>query len=507
MTNRQFLLLLLAFALFDCGRRQESGLPFIEDYPTVTNTGLTYYIDPSAGDDTHSGLSPSTPWKSVIKLNNSTLGPGDSVLFKRGSVFRDRIEAESGTAQGFIRYGAYGTGSKPLFLGSVSATNVSDWTNAGGNIWVSTSAFSYDVGNVIFNNGATVGVKKWSLGELSLLNDYYYDSNSQLVVINHSGNPASSYSSVELALNWHSVNKASGTLNPGISLMSNIVFENLDFRNSAACGLNIVNSHHIIVQDCDFSWIGGGFLHYKNNEFVRYGNAVQMFKSVAYIYILRNKIWEIYDTAITPQNTVDPVLIQDIYMRNNIMWNNGLASMELWCTSEGSLMTNIYFENNSCYNAGMGWGSQRPDPAGYHVVLSTTFADTGRIFFRNNIFSQARSAMLVVSEHFDNIFAINMDYNIWHSSTNTTLIYVYTGPNAAELTNFQLSQSNAYEAYTGFDTHSIYADPLLSDPANGDYSLQGGSPAVNRGINTGVTKDFLGNPVPNGAYDIGAVEL
>ncbi len=39
------------------------------------------------------------------------------------------------------------------------------------------------------------------------------------------------------------------------------------------------------------------------------------------------------------------------------------------------------------------------------------------------------------------------------------------------------------------------ANPLLVDIPGGDYSLQAGSPAINGGVNLGLTEDFLGNPV------------
>lgn len=67
-------------------------------------SGTTYYVDP-AGDDTNDGTSPSTPWKTVTELNNRTLAPGDTVLFKRGQTFPDAaLEADVPR----VTYGGYG---------------------------------------------------------------------------------------------------------------------------------------------------------------------------------------------------------------------------------------------------------------------------------------------------------------------------------------------------------------------------------------------------------------
>jgi hypothetical protein len=53
-----------------------------------------------------------------------------------------------------------------------------------------------------------------------------------------------------------------------------------------------------------------------------------------------------------------------------------------------------------------------------------------------------------------------------------------------------------------WEANSISLDPLFV--GNGNYSLQGASPACTTGINVGLTTDILGNTVPNppsmGAY-------
>jgi len=44
----------------------------------------TYYVDATNGKDTDSGLSPSTPWKTIGKVNASRFQPGGQILIKRG---------------------------------------------------------------------------------------------------------------------------------------------------------------------------------------------------------------------------------------------------------------------------------------------------------------------------------------------------------------------------------------------------------------------------------------
>jgi hypothetical protein len=55
------------------------------------------------------------------------------------------------------------------------------------------------------------------------------------------------------------------------------------------------------------------------------------------------------------------------------------------------------------------------------------------------------------------------------------------------------------------DANSISSNPLFISTT--DYHLQSTSPAINAGMNTGITTDFDGNIRPaNILYDIGAYE-
>jgi len=70
-----------------------------------------------------------------------------------------------------------------------------------------------------------------------------------------------------------------------------------------------------------------------------------------------------------------------------------------------------------------------------------------------------------------------------------------------------------YNLYFGGQTqfsmgpHSMVQDPQFANPGAGDFHLQLGSPAVNRGVNLGYSQDLDGHPVPlGGAPDLGAYE-
>lgn len=76
--------------------------------------GKTYYVDSAQGNNANTGLSETQPWRDFTKVNGMTLGPGDALLLKRGSVFNEELSVSArGTADNWAVIGAYGTGPRP----------------------------------------------------------------------------------------------------------------------------------------------------------------------------------------------------------------------------------------------------------------------------------------------------------------------------------------------------------------------------------------------------------
>jgi len=71
---------------------------------------------------------------------------------------------------------------------------------------------------------------------------------------------------------------------------------------------------------------------------------------------------------------------------------------------------------------------------------------------------------------------------------------------------FQDAAKSGSGTYT--DTGTLWStDPLMTDPGSDDFTLQSGSPCINRGAHVGLFVNFLGLPVPIGHQpDIGAYE-
>lgn len=84
--------------------------------------GQTYYVSSAKGNDANLGTSPQQPWKSLDKVNELELLPGQSILFKSGDSWDGQLTPKgSGTAAAPIHIGRYGCGDKPQINGQGGA--------------------------------------------------------------------------------------------------------------------------------------------------------------------------------------------------------------------------------------------------------------------------------------------------------------------------------------------------------------------------------------------------
>lgn len=156
----------------------------------------TYYVDP-AGSNGNDGLSPQTPWRTLLKVGISTFQPGDTILFRRDGVWNEWLTPpSSGAAGNLIKFDAYGNGRPPEFTGRY-ATTAAQWTNTSENVWQITLSATQAIPQLRFVQFGTIwGNVQGSQAALGHSRDWYYDSASQNLYVYSSGNPVTTYGSV-----------------------------------------------------------------------------------------------------------------------------------------------------------------------------------------------------------------------------------------------------------------------------------------------------------------------
>lgn len=276
-----------------------------------------YYVSTS-GSNSATGLSTSTPWQTIGKVNSESgrLLPGDKVLFKRGEVFTGTlILSVSGSSGNPITIGAYGTGANPVISGF---TTISGWNNYGGGIY-SKSVACESRTNMVTVNGVNTPMGKlpntgfltidshvsntsitdselpssnnWTGAEVIIRkNAYIWDRNT---ITSHSGTTLyytsgsyynaidgygyfiqNSLKTLDQTGEWYYDGSVFymyfGTSVPGnyvvkISSVDKLVyldnknyitFDNISFQGANQYGLHLVNSDYITVQNCSIEFSG-----------------------------------------------------------------------------------------------------------------------------------------------------------------------------------------------------------------------------------------------------------
>lgn len=495
----------LVFAVFMTNCHGAGAGPIEEEKPELPvfkgDSGRTYYLS-SSGDDSSDGLSPGSSWKTINKLNSYLYDfePGDTILFRRGDEFKGNLNPVSGTAEDWIRYGAYGTGEKPLLTGSVSMDSIDDWILHRGDIWRSAEVMSRDVGALFMNaDFAEIGERKWSVNDLKENGDFFMDptgKDNSLYLYCEGGSPANAYSGIEASLKEHIIN---------LDDRSYVLFENLHLSRGAAHGFGGSDTYNIIIRSCELSYIGGGFLHDNGSVPVRYGNGIEFWGNAETNLVEGNLFYEIYDTAVTNQNHSRISVQRNLFYINNIIINCGLASFELWNRPSSSLMENIYFLHNTSINPGFGWGGalHRRDRNSFHIASYYNESRGGNLVIRNNIFhsSQKPPGAEYHLFFFDEDVRGSMDkyfidYNLWFMPD----------PLWAVTESAQYSSLGEWRDATGLSQQGLDADPRFIDFSMGNYELQNISPAIDSGSYTLRQSDYYGRK-NRGRPDMGALEL
>jgi len=152
------------------------------------------------------------------------------------------------------------------------------------------------------------------------------------------------------------------------------------------------------------------------------------------------------------------------------------------------LQDEVVFYNNVVYNCTYGFrGYGEWNNLGPNTVL------------KNNIFLDNTYHLAWTSNALNKTLV--SDYNIFYPDNGKRFIYRNSDQSFSEW------QSNSWSGSV-FDTNSLVANPLLVDVPTQDFHLQSTSPAIDAGIDVGLTMDYDGNPIPQGsAPDIGAYEF
>lgn len=529
---------------------------FITLWAGVANA-TTYYVDSGAGNDANSGKSESASWRSIAKVNGAAFQPGDSILFKRGSLWREQLAVPaSGSSAAPITFGAYGSSTTPPVISG--ANPVTGWTQQSGAVWRAPCAVS--PATVAFNG--VVGNQKDALASLAAGKDWYWSAGTLYAC--STANPATAFGSggVEAGARDYCIYSTgkSWVHYQGLSLKygnrscfradnkdDNLTMTDVGSFGAGAEGGFILNSSanptltrchsdwcrgvsngdgyvfktpcsNVTLRDCTASYNHrrgaqfdtgiGGFIKILGGEF-HHQYSINQSDGLAIDandHILVEGVWS-HDNGINNDsadglqisgNSVNPVIR---YCRLEHNFNGGIVLETDGATIEGNISSFNRHGVAICGNA------TRPK----YIYNNTFFNNEFGVFFyeitpvapvyvKNNILygaSDIRRAAYLASGLADS--SIFMDNNGFWGDTDTFMIQ-WKG------TLYSRSQFSRFVSDTKKNLASICANPLFVGANGSDLRLRPGSPLIGKGTPLALPRDFAGTPIPATQPDIGAYQ-
>ena len=346
------------------------------------DTGRVYYVS-DHGDDLQNGLSESSPVASCVRVASLPLESGDTVLFERGSVFRLR---EMLWLKPGVRYGAYGTGEKPVFSGSLrNYADPSCWKKADReNLWVTQIRGEQRASLMVFDGETSFGNWCFTKEEVLEDGDFFHDvSDGSLYFYLTAGNPGTVFEEIEIATTGIAMRA---------SFLDGITVENIAFKYFAQGAFLFGECNDITVTGCVMGWQGGKIFEMRNGQPIRYGNAAEFWYQCRNITVESCYIYQIYDAALTFQGYGDGgPIFENIRFGNNLIEYCSM-NLEFWAgLSQDQIpphIEKITYEGNIIRFCGYGFGGiQRVDKEDQALLLGwdRKYTDLSGFVIRNNI--------------------------------------------------------------------------------------------------------------------------
>jgi hypothetical protein len=408
----------------------------------------TYYFNTTGGSDSNDCMSESTACQTITKQTTLTITPGDRIRFACGEEFSivtsingsvKRIFFQNGTVGNYVIYGNYGVCTDlnlPKITTSYKINGTDKWISRGSNIWEGNFSVGYDIGNLIFNytqNELDIGYRWQYTANMSRAKDFVSNtSGTRKLYVYSTDNPGSAYQGgIELIYGYIAISPQD---------QHHEIFEGLHITKAGMHGFDTTNEE-TIIRNNQISNIGGGYCSGGCSGFSRWGNGIQLWYTAVNISVLNNKIWEVFDAALTTQTVskTDDANLNHLYQGNVVM--NSTYCFEYIQDNDGHMTNNTQFIHNTCINNG------------YSIFENQ----------RNNATSQTSRPTCIRMFDGNLSYNLNISNNICWDSSN--VLWLIQG----SLVRWQSSHSADYNAYFKNTTSYVYTTNFAQNVSNGNY--------------------------------------
>lgn len=510
----------------------------------VANT--KYYVS-STGNDTNSGTSSSTPWKTLLRANVEQFQPGDQMLLQGGQTFNGYLNiTDSGAPGSPITIGSYGTGNATITANGANAITLID-------------THDITIQNLTLSgaNGSGDGICFFATGQKPILSNF----NITRMDVEGFNNGIHFYGQGQfqnLAITYSTL---AHNANDGIYLetyTTDVLIDHDTISQNGYIGFEFKNGFYCVVQYCvvdhngagtgtgaGLSWIGAGHVLVQYNELYNNGGAPYGEQAAIRIDVGN---YDIIQYNYTHDNPVTAIVLQTeqkgdgsgsygsgkAVIRYNVSVNDNLANQGAWPSSfRLDTVYNVDEYANTIYQ-----DLNRKVNDIFESAVLFTATDPSDRFFNNLVVSPVAVQLWTgaSSQIFSNVF----------SSGDPNSPQVAFWPGAHYVTDINTFRADALSFNGGNDIGPVgkIQDPALVQPGQDltinnpeqlatltGYMLQPGSPLRSSGQDLSIVQwdpynfagdpflgeyfstnrvDFYGNPLPaagSGQFSIGAHQL
>ena len=378
-------------------------------------SGNIYYVS-NDGNDSNNGLSESTPFKTMDKIEtmftNGQIPNGSTILFRNGDRFYGLIHVKANN----ILFGSYGDSNlpKPVLTRSPhNGAELGTWTQIKPNIWKYTyngsdQVLSYDVGTVWFfcnsgNNNCTRSMntvdKKFEFAKKVTTVKTYDETNLESKIdtllkndleFYHAGHPYNDvktggafylYSTTNPSERFDVIEfaQAGNIFSTWSTGKYNLYVDNIHFAYCGSHGVLAATTPNLVVKNSELGFIGGALNQYNSSgEPVRYGNGVMTYGAVMQKdssvvtdgFVVENSyIYQVYDAGLSFQYTSnDATRMEKVRYKNNVIEYNNY-NIEYWNVTnstnssviENTYIKDVIIEDNIMRYPGVGVSETRPN--------------------------------------------------------------------------------------------------------------------------------------------------
>jgi len=529
---------------------------------------VNYYVDATGGNDNLDGRSEANAWATIAKVNDYAGNPGfsggDVICFKRGDTWSN--DETLGYAETYVNWGPidgltiqdYGSGAKPRFDGNtqrpvfiISIQQLNNLTIK--NIDVSGSDTSLERVQIQNVNGVVIDGVDYNGHTGSSI----YRRSNCVNIINCTGTIEVKNCHIQNLVRdtWENTVSGWGTEDTVGIHVRHRTGENADvpmLNGSVTIHDNIV---HDIYADC--VQLGGiqTTNSIYNNTFYNFGEGGIDLKTTSYSDVYSNEIYRgtyglggsgggnsnismhASASGYWPGYYCEDNTIRDNYIHTSAhigvrllsgspgckVYRNTFKSIRtsitLYSCPGSEIYSNIFICNTAYTGSGVDQSAIRfcaLSTNNVKVFDNSFYLSSNSHFYgiayegsaghgngneiRNNIIQMTRDSSTVFPFYYDGEGeAPVVNHNIFYNSSHSNRVN-WGG------TIYDSTEEAAWIA--AGHTRGIFTNPQLVNPSIDDFHLQSTSPAIDAGIDVGLTSDFEGNVVPYGSGpDIGAFEF